>query len=141
MSCYPFKLVRHNDISYDYELYDGDDKISIVFQHIGDGQYDVHYARLVKKENGTYKRIITAAGISSNAKKLLWTVGHICLQFITEDNPNMDSINFDFIADRQETRISIFLMVVARIMPHEFGLYHDDDVMYIMRKDKAENLN
>jgi hypothetical protein len=141
MSCYPFKLVRHNHISYDYELYDGDDKISIVFQHVGDEQYDVHYARLVKNENGTYKRIITADGISSNAKKLFWTVGHICLQFITKDNPNMDSINFDFITDRQETRINIFLMLVDRILPPEFGLYHDDEVLYIMRKDKAENLN
>ena len=141
MSCYPFELVRQNDISYDYELYDGDDKISLVFQHIGDEQYDVHYARLVKKENGTYKRIITAAGISGNAKKLLWTIGHICIQFMTEDNPDFDSINFDFIADRQETRINIFLMMVDRIMPPELGLYYDDEVMYIMRKDKAENLN
>jgi hypothetical protein len=23
-------------------------------------------------------------------------------------------------------------------MPPEFGLYHDDEVMYIMRKEKAE---
>lgn len=141
MSCYPFELVRQNHISYDYELYDGDDKISLVFQHVGDEQYDVHYARLVKKEDGTYKRIITAAGISGNAKKLLWTIGHICVHFCTVANPNMDSINFDFIADKQEKRINIFLMLVDRIMPPEFGLYHDDEVMYIMRKDKAKNLN
>ena len=52
----------------------------------------------------------------------------------------MDSINFNF-TDRQETRINIFLMLVDRILPPEFGLYYDDEVLYIMRKDKAENLN
>lgn len=137
MSHYSFELVRQNEISYDYEFYDGDDKISIVFQHIGDEQYDVHYARIVKKENGNYKRVTTVEGDSSNAKKLLFTVGYICVHFCTVANPNFDSINFDFIADKQKTRINIFMMLVDRIMPSEFGLYHDDEVFYIMRKDKA----
>lgn len=142
MKHYPFELVRHNDLSYDYEFYDGDDKISAVLAHDGDGHYFAHYVRLVKGEDGRYTRFATMSHSSPNARKLFATLAHICLQFGTVDNPDFESISFDFVTDKVHSRIEIFLMLVGRIMPPEFELFMDDEenVLYIMPRKKVEKM-